>query len=74
MVDLIDLPNTGIPVEHFETEEALSDYTKDTSNYLSKENALEGGILKYLRRSIFRPRKSKKSKKSNAVSGTATVE
>lgn len=57
IVDLIDTPVTQEPVEHFETEEALSDYTVETGKYFPAENVYAGGLLKFLLRQIIDPRK-----------------
>ena len=62
LVDLVDMPNTGLPVRHFKTEKRLSRYTKRTEKIMPRDDAHAGGILKYLLRQIRFPRKSKKDK------------
>lgn len=57
IVDLIDTPVTRKPVVHFETERALSEYTKRTGKFFPAENAHAGGLLKFLLRKIMAPRK-----------------
>ncbi|KAG9090987.1 hypothetical protein FS749_000156 [Ceratobasidium sp. UAMH 11750] len=55
IVDLVDVPVTQIPVEHFGGEQELSDYTKRTGKYFPKENAYAGGLLRFLLRQIDEP-------------------
>ena len=40
----------------FDTEVALSEYTKNTSKFFPKESAYAGGLLRHLLRRIFHPR------------------
>jgi hypothetical protein len=43
-------------VQIFETEGALSEYTKETEKFFPKESAVDGGVLRALRRHILSPR------------------
>ncbi|KAF8599040.1 hypothetical protein BDV93DRAFT_498096 [Ceratobasidium sp. AG-I] len=63
IVDLIDTPVTQEPVVHFETEEALSVYTKSTGKFFPAENAYAGGLLRFLLRQIMVPGKSTSSRR-----------
>lgn len=56
IVDLVDTPTTQEPVVHFETERALSEYTKSTGKFFPAESAYAGGLLKFLLRRIMNPR------------------
>ncbi|KAH7318019.1 hypothetical protein B0J17DRAFT_686588 [Rhizoctonia solani] len=56
LVDLVDMPNTGKDARLFETEQALSKYTKRTKKVFPKHDARAGGLLKHLLRSIVQPR------------------
>ncbi|KNZ77607.1 hypothetical protein J132_04974 [Termitomyces sp. J132] len=56
LVDLVDHPNTGEPVQLFTTEVELSEYTRESKKFFPKENAYAGGLLKYLLRHIIDPR------------------
>ncbi|KAJ1309459.1 hypothetical protein OPQ81_006235 [Rhizoctonia solani] len=62
LVDLVDMPNTGKEVRLFETEEALSKYTKRTKKVFPKLDARAGGLLRHLLRSIVNPRRGGKTK------------
>ncbi|EUC58201.1 autophagic vacuole formation-like protein, partial [Rhizoctonia solani AG-3 Rhs1AP] len=62
LVDLVDMPNTGKDARLFETEAALSKYTKRTKKFLPKHDAHAGGLLKHLLRSILQPRRGGKTK------------
>ncbi|KAG9088430.1 hypothetical protein FRC07_012579 [Ceratobasidium sp. 392] len=55
IVDLVDFPTTQKPVELFDGEEELSEYTKSTGKYFPKEHAYAGGLLKFLLRRIDYP-------------------
>ncbi|KAF8599059.1 hypothetical protein BDV93DRAFT_592384 [Ceratobasidium sp. AG-I] len=55
LVDLVDSPNTGRAVRHFETNAKLSKYTRRTGKFMSKGDAHAGGLLKYLLRQILFP-------------------
>lgn len=67
MVDLVDNKSTGEPIMHFESEEELSWYTRDTKKYFPRDNAYAGGLLKFLLRHIFAPgatgRKKRRAKR-----------
>ncbi len=56
LVDLVDV--RGDPTQTvtlFESEKALSKYTKRTDKFFPKDEAKAGGILKFLLRQIMRP-------------------
>lgn len=56
-VNLVDLvQGDKLEVQIFETERALSKYTKRTNKFFPKENAVDGGVLRALRRHILSPR------------------
>ncbi|KAG8741837.1 hypothetical protein FRC12_015529, partial [Ceratobasidium sp. 428] len=70
IVDLIDFPTTQEPVELFDGEEELSEYTKSTGKYFPKKSAYAGGLLKFLLRRIDYPgdgRAHSKRKQSTRV-------
>jgi len=54
LVDLVHGSREKIPI--FKTEKELSDYTHDTGKFFPKENAVDGGVLRALRRHILVPR------------------
>ncbi|EIM81673.1 uncharacterized protein STEHIDRAFT_104178 [Stereum hirsutum FP-91666 SS1] len=54
--NLIDVPRTGEPPKLFESEKALSEYTKRTGEYFPQGHAEAGGILRFLLRYIENPR------------------
>ncbi|KAF8988973.1 hypothetical protein BDQ17DRAFT_1393360 [Cyathus striatus] len=55
LMDLLETKRTGDLVTVFESQKALSVYTKRTGKYFPKEQAHAGGILKYLLRKINNP-------------------
>ncbi|KAH9066265.1 hypothetical protein EDB87DRAFT_1554509, partial [Lactarius vividus] len=56
-VNLVDLVHgSKEEVQIFKTEEELSEYTKKTGKYFPKESAVDGGVLRALRRHILSPR------------------
>ncbi|CUA73085.1 hypothetical protein RSOLAG22IIIB_05153 [Rhizoctonia solani] len=55
IVDLVDTVSTGDPVHHFDSEKELSEYTRETGNYLSKDSPYAGSLLKFLLRKIYKP-------------------
>jgi len=56
-VNLVDLvQGDKMKVQIFETERALSKYTKRTGKFFPKEDAVDGGVLRALRRHILSPR------------------
>ncbi|CAE7197176.1 unnamed protein product [Rhizoctonia solani] len=66
LVDLVDMPNTGKDVRLFETEAALSKYTKRTKKIFDRHDARAGGLLKHLLRSIINPRRGGRTKAKTA--------
>ncbi|KAG6860673.1 hypothetical protein C0995_008740 [Termitomyces sp. Mi166 len=56
LVDLVDHSYTGEPVQLFNTEAELGEYTRGSQKFFPKENAYAGGLLKYLLRHINNPR------------------
>ncbi|KAI9446052.1 hypothetical protein H4582DRAFT_1903118 [Lactarius indigo] len=55
-VNLVDLVHgSKEEVQIFETEGDLSEYTKKTGKYFPKESAVDGGVLRALRRHILAP-------------------
>ncbi|CAE6374527.1 unnamed protein product [Rhizoctonia solani] len=57
LVDLVDMPNTGKKARLFETEGALSKYTKNSEKIFPRKDARAGGLLKHLLRNIVNPRR-----------------
>ena len=58
-VNLVDLAHgSQVEVRIFETERELSAYTRKTKKFFPRENAVDGGVLRALRRHIFAPRDS----------------
>lgn len=59
LIDLVDIPDAvlGQPttVTLFESELALSQYTKATGKFFPRENVHSGGFLRYLLRHINNP-------------------
>lgn len=55
MVDLVDTPITQKPVVHFESEVALSEYTKSTGKFFPRDSVRAGDLLEYLLRQIMTP-------------------
>lgn len=55
LVDFIDIRTTGKPVEIFDTEEELREYTIQEGKIYPKESAKESGVLKHLLRKILSP-------------------
>ncbi|CAE6411270.1 unnamed protein product [Rhizoctonia solani] len=76
IVDLVETPYSGEPVEHFKSEAELSAYTKRTGKYFPRDNANAGNLLQYLLRRIIVPRQSeqhprrRRAKKKNVDQGT----
>ncbi|KAI0263443.1 hypothetical protein BC834DRAFT_313574 [Gloeopeniophorella convolvens] len=59
-VNLVDLvENYTKKVRLFESEEALSKYTRETGKFFPKEDAADGGVLRALRRHILNPRSAR---------------
>ncbi|KIJ63547.1 hypothetical protein HYDPIDRAFT_168372 [Hydnomerulius pinastri MD-312] len=56
IVDLVDTKATGERVQVFRSELELSVYTKATGKIFPRENAYQGGLLRYLLRHIVHPR------------------
>lgn len=59
LCDLVDSPALHTQVEHFDSEEALSEYTIEEGKYFPLESALAGGLLKFLLRHILDPHRGK---------------
>ena len=57
LVDLVQGFRENIPI--FESEKELSEYTKETKKFFPKEDAVDGGVLRALRRHILNPRESR---------------
>lgn len=53
--NLVDIPRTGEPAIIFESEDALSNYTRWTGQYFPQDHAEAGGILRFLLRRIYEP-------------------
>ncbi|KEP50472.1 hypothetical protein V565_079550 [Rhizoctonia solani 123E] len=75
IVDLVETPYSGEPVEHFKSEAELSAYTKRTGKYFPRDNANAGNLLQYLLRRIIVPRQSephprRRRAKKNVDQGT----
>jgi hypothetical protein len=51
LVDLVEGDKNEVRI--FETEEELSKYTRKTAKFFPKEDAVDGGVLRALRRHIF---------------------
>lgn len=51
----MDLVHTPASIRIFPTLEELVAYTVNTEKYFPKENAMAGGVLKYLLRPILNP-------------------
>ncbi|KAH9019803.1 hypothetical protein EDB84DRAFT_1275619, partial [Lactarius hengduanensis] len=64
-VNLVDLVHGAKEeVRIFETETELSEYTKKTKKFFPKEDAVDGGVLRALRRHILAPREGTSSSRS----------
>ncbi|KAH8995427.1 hypothetical protein EDB92DRAFT_1794906 [Lactarius akahatsu] len=64
-VNLVDLVHgSKEEVRIFQTEEELSKYTKETKKFFPKEDAVDGGVLRALRRHILAPREGTSSSMS----------
>ncbi|KAL1946952.1 hypothetical protein VTO73DRAFT_15056 [Trametes versicolor] len=55
IVDFIEAPLSGASIVTFESELALSEYTKDTTKYFPRNDVNSGSLLKYLLRQIIFP-------------------
>ncbi|CAE6336557.1 unnamed protein product [Rhizoctonia solani] len=55
IVDLVDTKITGKPVQHFDSELALSNYTRAHGKFFPRNNVHSGGLLKFLLRHIHQP-------------------
>ncbi|KAG8693480.1 hypothetical protein FRC08_009088 [Ceratobasidium sp. 394] len=53
LVDLVDMPNTNQPVQHFNSVGALRAYSKKEKKIFPRNEAKAGGILKHLLRPLF---------------------
>jgi hypothetical protein len=61
LVDLVQAAAQGSRenIQIFKSEKELSDYTKATSKFFPKEDAVDGGVLRALRRHILEPQESR---------------
>lgn len=59
LIDLLQSIRTGSPVETFSTLEDLRAYTIESGKYFPKEEAYEGGLLRFLLREIHNEYKGK---------------
>ncbi|KAB8213266.1 hypothetical protein BDV33DRAFT_210382 [Aspergillus novoparasiticus] len=59
LVDLLQSIRAGSPVEAFSTLEDLRAYTIENGRYFPKEEAYEGGLLRFLLREIHNEYKGK---------------
>ncbi len=64
LLDLLESARVGEQVEIFPNEEQLRLYTIENGRYFPKEEAYEGGILKYLLREIHNEYHGKRGKNS----------
>ncbi|KAF8260809.1 hypothetical protein EI94DRAFT_874539 [Lactarius quietus] len=65
-VNLVDLAHgSKVEVRIFETETELSKYTRETKKFFPREDAVDGGVLRALRRHIFAPRDSASFSRTN---------
>ena len=69
-VNLVDLVQGDKKEVHiFRTEKELSEYTRETGKFFPKEDAVDGGVLRALRRHILSPRDdghiSRRSRRTN---------
>ncbi|KAG8725502.1 hypothetical protein FRC12_001369 [Ceratobasidium sp. 428] len=53
LVDLVDMPNTKQPAQHFEDVAALRKYSKKNKKIFPRDEAKAGGILRHLLRPIL---------------------
>lgn len=62
LVDLVDTPRTGAPVQVFPSLKKLQDYTITHGKYFPKEDAYAGGLLRFLLREILHSYAGEKGK------------
>lgn len=55
LVDLVDSPRTGLPIDIFPTLAELQDYTIRTGKFFPREDVYAGSLLQHLLRDILRP-------------------
>ncbi|KAI0356621.1 hypothetical protein OH77DRAFT_216487 [Trametes cingulata] len=55
LVDFIEAPLTGKPVQTFKSEAKLSKYTQETKKYFPRDNVNSGSLLRCLLRQIMNP-------------------
>jgi hypothetical protein len=55
IVDLVDTKISGKPVQHFNSELDLSEYTRKHKKFFPRDNVHSGGLLKFLLRHIHQP-------------------
>lgn len=62
IVDFIEAPLSGASIVTFESELALSEYTKDTTKYFPRDDVNSGSLLQYLLRRIMNPPVNRRGK------------
>ncbi|KAI0676882.1 hypothetical protein C8Q78DRAFT_999989 [Trametes maxima] len=55
LVDFIEAPLSGKPVQTFKSEAKLSKYTQETKKYFPRDNVNSGSLLRALLRQIMNP-------------------
>jgi hypothetical protein len=50
--DLIEAERIGTPVQVFDSEKALGQYTRATVKFFPRDNAVSGGFLRFLLRRV----------------------
>ena len=67
-VNLVDLvEGSKKEVRIFKTEQELSEYTRQTAKFFPKEDAVDGGVLRALRRHILAPRQDRDEEHNNSL-------
>jgi hypothetical protein len=69
LVDLVQGFRANIRI--FKSEKELSDYTKETRKFFPKEDAVDGGVLRALRRHILVPREGRSRRGQLSQSGNS---
>ncbi|KAI0370260.1 hypothetical protein BV20DRAFT_1052600 [Pilatotrama ljubarskyi] len=73
LVDFIEAPLTGKPVQTFKSEAKLSKYTQETKKYFPRDNVNSGSLLRCLLRQIMNPSARRPSGIKSARKEEATV-